>query len=254
MPWIWAVASCRGVSHERSNSRKQDAQVVFVIEKPAKDILVCVVSDGAGSAPFGGEGASLICKSISTSARNHFNTASEMPTDDTFRDWIDAARDRLFFAAQKRSVPPNHFAATLLLVLSCGSESAVAHIGDGCAVHRDMASETWEALIWPDHGEYASTTSFVTDEPPLAVRIARSYALINSHVIFTDGIERLALNFKDQQPFPPFFEAISHPVFQSLVNKGRDKHLSTSLKTFLNSSQVNERTDDDKTLIVAIKK
>ena len=78
-------------------------------------------------------------------------------------------------------------------------------------------------------------------------------AYINGEVaeaaLFTDGLERLALNFAEKKAFTPFFAS----MFQAMTpqSPGRNKRLSQELRTFLNSTVVTQRTDDDKTLIMA---
>ena len=71
-----------------------------------------------------------------------------------------------------------------------------------------------------------------------------------SLAVFTDGIERLVLDFADLTPHEPFFSSMIIPVERS-EKGGRLSGLSQSLHAFLDSDKVNDRTDDDKTLILA---
>jgi len=71
--------------------------------------------------------------------------------------------------------------------------------------------------------------------------------------MFTDGLERLALDFRTQQPHTPFFNRVITPVRNSAGN-GRNADLSRQLADFLNSADINARTDDDKTLVLAVKR
>ena len=104
-------------------------------------------------------------------------------------------------------------------------------------------------MTWPAHGEYASTTFFVTDEQP-RISIQRRATPISALVAFTDGLERLALDFSATAPHAPFFEGVLAPICQSPVT-GRDAKLSQQLARYLDSPAVNARTDDDKTLLIA---
>ncbi|RXJ41071.1 protein phosphatase 2C domain-containing protein, partial [Escherichia coli] len=67
---------------------------------------------------------------------------------------------------------------------------------------------------------------------------------------FTDGIQRLALNMLDNSPHVPFFT----PFFNGLASATQEQLdlLPELLKQFLSSPAVNERTDDDKTLALAL--
>ena len=137
-------------------------------------------------------------------------------------------------------------------MISNGEESLILHVGDGCAVVRERGAEAWIAASWPDHGEYASTTFFMTDENDLRLRITRQNGNIDSVALLSDGLERLALNFAEKLPFPGFFNAVFAPVFGSAC-VGRDAELSAALKAYLGSASILARTDDDKTLILAVK-
>ncbi len=165
--------------------------------------------------------------------------------------WIDEARDRINQAAVARSLARREFAATLVAVLATDTDTMILHIGDGSAVIR--VDGQWLAPSWPAQGEYASQTYFITDDPAPQLRITRLGAKAEAVNTFTDGIERLVLDFASRTAPAPFFDNMSKP-FASILNAGRASGLSNSLKQYLNSGPVNERTDDDKSLIIAIRR
>jgi hypothetical protein len=249
--WKWAAASSRGTSHEKTGARLQDAYVCFV-PTTASESIFAIVCDGAGTAEFGGQGASLVCRSISKSARLHFSQSDALPTDKTIQEWFDESRDLIFAVASRRGRQPRDFASTAVCAVSTLSESLVAHVGDGCAVFKDSNLGKWIAPSWPDHGEYASTTFFVTDEPIIRLRISKYVGDINALAVFSDGIERLALDFSSKTPSDRFFQSITAPIVSSQT-LGRDAILSGQLEEFLASPAVNARTDDDKSLIIAVR-
>lgn len=251
--WNWAAASSRGLSHERTGTRLQDAFASFVAGEASTGHFIAIVCDGAGSAPFGGEGASLICRSVSVAIRKHFKATQVTPTIEQFEDWTDRARDLVSAVAIRRSLTPREFASTLVVAISDGTASVVAHVGDGCAVFKDEALGHWVAPSWPYHGEYASTTAFVTDEEGARINFVKYEQPISALAAFSDGIERLALDFVSRQPHQPFFEGIFRP-FRDKHGTGRDHVLSEHLKSYLNSPSVNSRTDDDKSLILAVRR
>jgi hypothetical protein len=214
----------------------------------AGEAIISVVSDGAGSATFGGQGANSICRSIAASAKRELKDG-ELPTDEQVWGWVDRARDQISELAKRMDSPRREFAATLICLISTGSDTLVAHIGDGAATIRDETG-SWSAASWPEQGEYASTTYFVTDDPAPRLRIVRRHGLVTAVAVFSDGIERIALDFARKEPHSPFFENMIQPVLRS-EDAGRDMKLSGSLAKFLSSQRVLERTDDDKTLILA---
>lgn len=237
----------------RSGERLQDAFSCGVPNASSKDVLVSIVSDGAGSARFGGQGSSLVCRSLSIATRRHFASNAMFPSDACLEDWLDDTRDLIASVAQRRMLSMRDFAATLVFVISDGNESVISHVGDGCAVVKDRNLEKWVAPTWPDHGEYASTTSFVTDETRPRLRIYRYENPISALAVFSDGLERLALEFVNKQPFEKFLEGVTKPL-RSAARAGRDNNLSQQLRLYLNSDAINSRTDDDKSLIIALRK
>jgi hypothetical protein len=245
-PWRWAAASKIGTAHIRKGTRKQDSFACFA---PREEILCAIVCDGAGSAPLGGEGASLVCRTISRGIRSHFANATSLPEDEHVWVWIDQARDLLVLAAKRREQTRRAFASTLVLLLAAPEGVLVAHIGDGAAVAR-LKEGGWETLSSPANGEYASTTFFVTDDPAPQLRITRYEAKFDAFVSFTDGIESLALDLKTMSPHEPFFRVMMTPL-DKLAVPGRDAGLSRSLGDFLASGRVCGKTDDDKTVILA---
>ncbi len=247
--WAWMGASCRGVSHVKAETRRQDAYSCFATRGGA--VLVTILSDGAGSASHGGEGASLVCRTMATSLRRHFCETSDMPDDDTIRCWLDEARDRIGTAADRRGLKPRDFAATMVATISDGADTLVAHVGDGSSVVRETGDGSWHALSWPAQGEYASTTFFVPDEPEPRLQIVRSASGIDAIATFTDGIERLALDYATQTAHPPFFRGIIAPL-DGTPEAGLDLDLSGKLKAYLDTAPINDRTDDDKTLVLAV--
>ena len=249
--WNWVSAACRGTSHDRSGTRLQDAHSCFISGGKRGGFFVSIVCDGAGSATFGGEGASLVCRTIGVAVREHFLVAEAIPSNHQIESWVDASRDRIFSVAERRGALPRDFAATLVFAISDGSETVIAHVGDGCVVLKDETLKKWCAPSWPDHGEYASTTNFVTDEPAAKLRLSRYNGSICALVLFSDGLERLALDFVSKQPFEKFFEGICRPLFGG-SSVGRNRSLSEELKRYLNSNPINDRTDDDKTLVLAV--
>lgn len=254
MEWCYAAASVVGLSHIRAGTRLQDAKQCFVASGvDGRRVLFAVVADGAGSAKFGGQGASIICRTLASQARNVLRGATELPDDETIWTWLDLARDRIQLAAKKRELTPRDFAATLVLVMATPEAVVTAHIGDGAVVARDRDNALWSVLSAPHHGEYASTTYFATDDPQPALRIGRHPRQFNSIAAFSDGIENLVLDSVTGAASAAFFTPMAKPLDASITT-GRDRTLSRGLATFLASERLNERTDDDKTLIVAVLK
>lgn len=216
-------------------------------------VFCSVVSDGAGSAKFGGEGASLVCRTFATGTQHYLQAADDLPDEETIWSWIDDARDRISNAARKRDLTPRDFAATLVFMLATPEEIVLCHIGDGAAVGREAHTGEWVTLSLPENGEYASTTYFITDEQAPRARFSRHTGEFNAVAAFSDGIESLVIDSKTGSPHPRFFQPVLRP-FESSESHGRQMSLSTQLSQFLDSTRINERTDDDKTLVIACRR
>lgn len=244
MTWRWASASVIGTSHIRKGDRLQDA---YAVAEFGNGGILAVVSDGAGSAEFGAYGAWLTCRFLSVRFREWARTNPHLPTDEELADWIDELRDRISVTATQQESTPRQFAATLATIVVTSDEAVTLHIGDSGIVGR-KGSE-WDVLCWPENGEYASTTYFVTDDPEPRLNITRHPSEYDAFALFSDGVGDLALSHLEQKAHPRFFDPMFRPV-DSASGKGRLIELSAKLATYLAGPSVCERTDDDKTLIL----
>ncbi|MBY8825530.1 PP2C family serine/threonine-protein phosphatase [Sphingomonas colocasiae] len=247
--WTWAAAGVRGTSHAKTGTRCQDAHAVAAVGES----LCAMVSDGAGSASYGGQGAQLVCRTLMRHARVHFERSRDAPSDDVVWSWIDDTRDRIGLAAEVRGLVPRDFSATLVAVLIGEKETSIIQVGDGVAALLGDFGGGWSVPLWPAHGEYASATYFVTDDSQPQVRIERVADPINAIALMSDGLERLALNFSCKIPHDPFFNGMIAPL-RSSTGDGRDAALSRALAAYLDGDTVNARTDDDKSLILAVRR
>jgi len=82
--------------------------------------------------------------------------------------------------------------------------------------------------------------------------MSQSLVVVSMRWPYSDGVQRLALSFEQRIPHNPFFE----PMLNVLRNQksAECEALDQQLAHFLNSPQINERTDDDKTLILATRR
>jgi len=252
--WIWAKAAVCGTAHLRKNLPLQDSVFAFSgITARGRDFFCGVLSDGAGSAMFGKQGASIVCRSLSSLVRAHFRSEDDFPNEDLIVQWIDKARDRIFIAAERRDLTPRDFAATLVMVICIEDRSQIIHIGDGSVALQSSLSQEWIVPSWPNNGEFASSTYFITDESLSQLRSLVADCSISRLVMFSDGLERLALDFRAATAFTPFCDAMSKPLLNSSAD-GEDSSLSAALGDYLQGDAVNERTDDDKSLVIAVRR
>jgi serine/threonine protein phosphatase PrpC len=245
--WRVAAASVRGTSHEKLGTVCQDASFWQVA---ADNTLIAAVADGAGSATHGHVGARLAARSAVETLRAHPDLASlEGAHLDAARPVLEAAlleaRHDLIKEAHACGLKPRDLATTLILVAASTRGIAGAQIGDGAAVIQ-TESGNLIALTTPDTGEYTNETTFLVS--PGALERAQYFACIEAPgrlALFTDGLQRMALQMPFGRPHAPFF----NPLFQ-FISKA-DEAADDRLASFLQSPRVKTRSDDDLTLLLA---
>ena len=225
-------------------TRKQDA---FCVRRINPYTFCAVVSDGAGSASYGGQGASILCRSLMTNFRTWFERHDYLPDGEAIMCWIDRVRDRLSEAASQRGVTRRQFAATLVMLVVFKDRVLALQIGDSALVARKEG--VWDAVCWPENGEFASTTYFVTDDPEVRLHSFHLDFDYDAFALFSDGLDSVALEQATQQPFARFFDPMIRPIDQ-VEGEGRLVELSGALARYLDGPALCERTDDDKTLVL----
>jgi hypothetical protein len=251
--WRYAVASAIGTSHLKGGSNCQDAsECTIVTAKNGEVVLVAVASDGAGSAKFAEIGSKEACKTLTEQARAWIEAGGEVRgvTQEMSHDWLHTFQGVLKTLADSDNATIREYACTILLAIVSTDHAVFMQIGDGAIVVKGQDAEEYDWVFWPERGEYENTTFFASEDN--ADRHFQ-YEFVNRRVdelaLFTDGLQRLALDLRTNLAHAPFFRSLFPPLRN--LPEGRSEELSKSLATFLMSPRVNERTDDDKTLILA---
>jgi hypothetical protein len=253
--WKVIQASAIGTSHAVRDEPCQDDCAATTFHAPAGDeCFVALVSDGAGSAIRGGRGAMVACETGIKVIGEWVSQAKSLSalSSDIIAEWVDTIRYHLWLASRDEGLLLYDYACTLLGAVIGGNNAAFFQIGDGAIVICE--GDGFRPVFWPDFGEYANMTYFVTDENALSCLHSEVYPAAPAEVaVFSDGIQRLALVYQTREAYKPFFE----PMFARL-RKAADEDecdlLSGQLAIFLGSPPVNERTDDDKTLVLATRR
>jgi hypothetical protein len=251
--WRYVAASVIGTSHEKTGGTCQDANGCQIYASPGGEtVLVAAVTDGAGSAACGGEGAARTCHALLDLIKEHLDSGAtvEQVTSDTARSWITTIQNLLEEEAKAVSRERRDFACTILCVIVSESCAACLQVGDGVIVLADSEEHAYGHVFWPDRGEYANTTHFVTEDDAIE---HLQFESVNRRVVeaalLTDGLQAIALNYQQRTAHEPFFKGLFAPLRST--EEGCSRELSESLAAFLASPRVNEKTDDDKTLVLA---
>lgn len=247
------AASVIGTSHEKAGGTCQDANDCRIYLLPTGEkVLAAAVADGAGSALYGGEGAVKTCRALLDHVQGHLSLGGsiEQITKDTAKSWITAIQNLLEEVAKTLSHERRDFACTVLALIVGETCAACLQVGDGVMVLADSEESAYSHVFWPDRGEYANTTHFVTEDDATE---HLQFASVNRRVVelalLTDGLQSIALNYQQRIAHEPFFKGLFAPL--RTTQEGRSDELSASLAAFLSSPRVNEKTDDDKTLVLA---
>ncbi len=254
--WRIAAASTIGTSHVKQGTVCQDSHACRIFsDGDGKAVAAFVASDGAGSASRADEGSQIACRTI-LEAVEVFLADGNRVVDielDVARSWVAMVQTAIAFRAGEDGMTARDYACTLLVAVVAEDAAAFIQIGDGAMVVADEIGE-WTWVHWPQRGDYANTTFFVTEERAVD-RMAFDLVLgvIDEVALFTDGIEALVLHYASKTVHAPFFEKMFAPVRASEA-ENVDEALAAGLERYLASSAVCERTDDDKTLILATRR
>lgn len=250
MTWKVIGQSVVGSSHVLVDRPCEDAINYRTITlKNGDDVLVGFVSDGAGSAMYAAE-ASATAVRIGVDLVNEMIDTRVIVNDRSVLILAENIFDNLKKQAEALGVPANEFSCTLLGFVIFPNKACFIQIGDGAIVRNDGSGHfTW--VWWPHNGEYQNTTAFLIDDPNfsnLKTRVIEER--IDEVAVFSDGLQMLALNYETETVHQPFF----NDLLKWLRLAKEDDHiaiLNKKLADYLNSDTINNRTDDDKTLLLA---
>lgn len=251
MTWRVIAASEAGTSHlARGKACEDRCRARVDVTRYGTPVLSMLLADGAGSAPFAAEGADMAVQSAAAALGDRIERAELGLDEGLAHELLAAMRRRIEETAAERELPPRAFACTFVGVVATPEATLVMQIGDGGVVLD--TGEGLELAVTPMAGEYANSTRFVIDEDADDRLETRLYGRPARRVAaFSDGIQRLALNLLTGQPHAPLFARLFDVT--EAAPAGTEEALHAALVRFLNSPDVNERTDDDKTLAVAVR-
>ncbi|MES2788537.1 MAG: PP2C family serine/threonine-protein phosphatase [Planctomycetota bacterium] len=249
--WKLVSASVQGSSHKQSGQPCQDFAFGRCLRQNDESILVVVCADGAGSSSHSDVGSQLACHNMYRLIANAIDdglTPAEV-TRELVLDWHKQVHIDLSFEAEIKGVSLRDVACTLLTAIVGTKVAVFSQIGDGAIVVR--TDDGYAPVFWPQSGEYANTTNFITQECfDLNLDFKKLEVSPDEVSLFTDGIQPLVLDYVGKRAHEPFFAA----MFRDLRSADDVDQLSVPLLQFLSSQRVNERTDDDKTLVLATRR
>jgi protein phosphatase 2C-like protein len=253
--WRILGVSTIGSAHVTGALPCQDACAMATVTVPGGEpSLILVAADGAGSAPHGEEGARFACErwielvTPYLASGGMVGGVSRLQAD----DWCWEIGETIRREAEAAGATPREYACTLLGALVGPDAAAGFQVGDGAIVVADAALG-YRPLFWPQRGEYANMTHFVT-EPDAVDRLAFTVVPepVDEIALLTDGLQSLGLHYATETAHAPFFEHMFRPL--RAIPATEIDPLHRALAAYLGSETVTRRTDDDKTLVLATRR
>ena len=248
-PWKTVAAAVAGPSKGALGC--QDAVAIRPVHAGDGHALVIALADGAGSAAQGGDAARLIVQTLLAFATSRLRRrlragASTEPW--SLEDMAGAfarARDAVTLAAQERGGELRDWGSTGLLAVLTPDATWLAQMGDGAICLRQQG--VWICPLPPDLDGYVNVTTFVTHaQAPLRTHQGPA---VEAALLFSDGLQPLALDYKLAQPHAPFCQG----VIAELGKSTEPRKLERDLTAWLSSDAIRARSDDDISLAMALR-
>lgn len=248
LQWRVVAASVCGTSHVKSQQLCQDAHHWQILPD---NVLLAAVADGAGSASLGKVGSMVAVEAAIENLSLQQINQRALVDDDFVRSLLTEAMVAALKAVELEAAAcnkqPQDLATTLIIMVATPEGAAVAQIGDGVAVAKDLQGNLL-ALTMPDSGEYINETTFLTSNDAIDTAQLRLWRQPIANVgVLTDGLQMLAINMAVGAPHKPFFL----PLFDFVANIEDKSVAKEQLVKFLRSDRITQRTDDDLTLVLA---
>jgi hypothetical protein len=258
--WLIGKAAVQGVSHLAAGVPCQD--YCEVETSPDGRWLVAAISDGAGSAAKAAEGAQIVAQSI---VRGLIGEVARLERDgpglwlkDRVYSILLDTRERL----RRTGDDIRDYHCTLVGTFIGPTGGILFHVGDGAAIASRIKlvaraqAQVQELQLWndvvfsePENGEYANETFFITQDD--WIKHLRGNILspgVDIVALMTDGAMPFAI--QQGQPNAPFMD----PLIGQMLRAGDAAERDAILQKYLSLPKANEVTNDDKTLMIAIRR
>ncbi|MGI9035371.1 MAG: PP2C family serine/threonine-protein phosphatase [Pyrinomonadaceae bacterium] len=250
--WRIANASVAGQSHLNQNSECQDRFLCRRALTNEGEILIAVVADGAGSTTDGGRGAEIACEFFASQVSEFLHSGAARIgslNEDFGRRWIEFFQAKIAKLARAEKKETREFASTLVGAIVGKTEAVFYQVGDGAAVFSPNGqAKSFQFAVPPNDSEYVNMTDFLTDAAAAEnLRCVCVKNAIEDLILFSDGIFAVAVDYQTNEPHEPFLMPMIAPLRNGNANNG----LNEKLGKFLASPKLGEKTDDDKTIILA---
>ena len=255
--WRIAMAAVAGSYHQSLGQCCQDFARTMQFDDGS---LLLVVADGAGSASEAEWAAGHIAGKFIELLSPLIQSGTKIDREE-IAGIVSSLRREIATEAHGQNKKPRDYASTLVAVWLKPHQDPIAgceehpswhfQIGDGGAVYRAIGSERWQIAHWPQHGEYANSTRFLTDHDSHELfEFSCLDEAVAEIALFSDGLESLLLTNYPKRVHQPFFNEIFHPL-RCATSHAIDSELCEALSDYLATPRLSAHNEDDKCLILA---
>lgn len=248
MSWKTAAASTIGMSHIEAGLPCQD----FSAYKHISDnIIVGALADGCGSAKLSHHGAEITVQSA-INVLSHIDWCNQDIDEKIARDLshnlFENVLNEVRSYSNKNDCIIDDLACTLIAFAASPQFFFAVQVGDGFIVTRSESSN-YVLLFNPDHGEYYNETTFITSKDAIDnLQCYYKYKAIRLICASSDALEIHCLKLSNWTPHEPFFSVLE----EYAISMPEPKQAEEDLIEFLSRESINQRTSDDKTLILSV--
>lgn len=249
--WTVTRASTIGSSHLSHGGEKQDS--IAVVEDKHGNVAFCL-SDGAGSSKRSKLSSSFTSQFIAERLSELPAMIEQRGTGSWINDYIiQCVIDlRAFLFKEFSTYDLADYHCTLVSGVLFEKTCLVAHIGDGAVLSGTSVTENNECVLneklyfsEPENGEYINETYFITEPHWLKHLRIKAFSNVSWLIAGTDGgMDLLSLGnrLQDQLVMDLLSKVANFP------SSDRDQ----SLERIMSSDKADEKTNDDKTLLIVI--
>jgi hypothetical protein len=237
--WREFAYQVRGKSHILDGKPGQDR---FRFES-RNGVKVLCLADGAGSARFSEHGAETVvaagCGFVTAALKPGHLAEQSLDGHELLAHLID----RLNATASRMNCELKDLASTFLCVALTEQSFIAVHIGDG-VIGAERGGEL-EVVTFPDNGEYANVTTFVTSRDAASSMqvVHGDLGEYTGFVLMSDGTADSLFNFERgtvASACRTLFRIVSEAPTRSVANPAFRKDLQRIMDL-----QIREATDDD---------
>lgn len=247
--WIVTRGSVTGTSHTSQGEEKQDS--IAVVEDIHGNVSFCL-SDGAGSSKNSKFSSSITSQFMAQELSKLPSMIEERGTGSWINDYIIQCIINLRAALYEKfdTYDLRDYHCTLVSGIFFKNTCLVAHIGDGAVLSGTVSLDNNECLLneklyfsEPENGEYKNETYFLTEPNWLKHLRIKVVPNVSWLIAGTDGgIDLLSVGdrLQDQLVLEILTDLIDCPSSERNQN----------LERIMSSDKADEKTNDDKTLII----